>query len=628
MKRLQFVTAKLLALLLLVSTSGLAQELSFKEYLSKIEAERKATIATYVQQHPEVKLQDYDRKGNLIFLHHIDANEKPVYYQSRNNSGLAKSIKTDKLWKNGGLSLDLQGQGMEVNANRARLGVFEPSPCRTSHQEFGGRATTRDTPKFTTSDGGTEHATHVTGTMVASGVEANAKGMANGAKIDCYEVQSDEYEEIFDCGQEGMLVSNHSYGPQYDNTKVTLGVYSDECNLYDSISYVNPNHLQFQACGNDRDDLSNITYDILVGGTISKNVASVGAVEILGAGGYTGPASVTMSDFSSYGPTDDGRIKPDFCAPGVQIYSSISTDDKSYKAEDGTSMASPGSAASMFLLQQHYNNKHTKFMRSATLKGLGIHTADECGANPGPDYSYGWGLLNMEKAVEVIDNKGGAHILTEETLNNSATYKLPFNTAGGTFKATICWTDLPGQPLVGAGVDDRTPMLVNDLDLRIIDATTNMAVATLPWKLDPVNPASAATRGDNTVDNVEQILISNLPAGNYFVQVTHKGTLTSGKQDFSLLVTGGTSTVSVHEFYVKNKTIKAYPNPFVDMVIVEANGWKSITILNTAGQVVANYTASQNQQQMQIDTKAWSPGLYTISVLTKEGNVETVSVIK
>lgn len=628
MKRIRLITPSLLALFLLMSGIGIAQELTFKEYLSKIEVERKASIAAYVQQHPEVKLKSFDSKGNVVYLHHIDKNDRPVYYQSRSNAGLAKSIKTDKLWKNGGLSLDLQGQGMEVNANRARLGVFEPSPVRTSHQEFGGRATTRDNPKFTTSDGGTEHATHVTGTMIASGVEVNAKGMANAANIDCYEVQTSEYEEIYTAGKEGMLVSNHSYGPQYDNTKVTLGVYSDECNLYDSISYVNPNHLQFQACGNDRDDVSNITYDILVGGTISKNVASIGAVEILGAGGYTGPASVKMSDFSSYGPTDDGRIKPDFCAPGVQIYSSISTDDKSYKLEDGTSMASPGSAGSMFLLQQHYNNKNSKFMRSATLKGLGIHTADECGTDPGPDYSYGWGLLNMEKAVEVIDNKNNEHYMEEATLNSGATYTHDISSAGGVCKVTICWTDLPGHPLVGAAVDDRTPMLVNDLDLRIIDVTTNMPITTLPWKLDPVNPSNAATRGDNTVDNVEQIYVANLPAGNYKIQVTHKGTLSGGKQDFSLIATGITSTVSVSEFYVKNKTIKAYPNPFVDVVFVEGDNWKSITVVNALGQTVGIYNAAANQQKLQIDTKSWMSGLYTISVVTKDDKIETVSVVK
>ena len=628
MEEIKLITANLLLLILLSVNSSMAQEISFKDYLSKREAERKASIAAYVKENPSVQLHEVDENGTYRFLHHIDKYNRPVYYQTRDNAELAKSIKNRQtLEKTVDLSLDLQGQGMEVNANRARLGVFEPSPCRTSHQEFGGRATTRDTPVFTTHDGGTEHATHVTGTMIASGVEAKAKGMANAAKIDCYEVNSDEFEEIYDAGNEGMLVSNHSYGPQYDNTKVKLGVYDDECNLYDSIAFLNENHLLFIACGNDRDDMSSITHDILIGGTISKNIASVGAVELLGAGGYTGPASVKMSDFSSYGPTDDGRIKPDFCAPGVQIYSSISTDDMSYKHEDGTSMAGPGAAASMFLLQQHYQNKKSTFMRSATLKALGIHTADECGANPGPDYSYGWGLLNLEKCIDVIDNKGGSHLLSEETLNNNATYEFPIKTTGGMFKATICWTDRPGKPLVGAAVDDRTAMLINDLDLRIIDEATGMPVATLPWKLDPDNPGNAATRGDNTVDNVEQILINNLPAGKYKIQVKHKGTLTSS-QKFSMVVTGATSNVSVEAFYVKNNTVKAYPNPFADLLIVEANGWKNITVVNTAGQIVAKYGGEDNQEKLKIDTRVWSAGIYTISVLTKDDVVETMSVVK
>lgn len=629
MKRITLISAKMLMLLFIVASGSVtAQDMTFRDYLVKKEAERKASITEYVKNNPDVKLQDKDYLGNMRYLHHIDANSRPVYYSSRSNVGLATSIKTNKLWNGGGLSLDLQGQNMEVSASQARLGVFEPGPVRTSHQEFGGRATTRDLPVFSTSDGNTEHATHVTGTMIASGVDATAKGMANAAKIDCYEVQTDEYVEIFDAGTGGMLVSNHSYGPNYDNTKVTLGVYSDDCNTHDTISYINKSHLQFIAAGNDRDDGNSITYDILVGGCIAKNVATVGAVEILGSGGYTGPGSVTMSDFSSYGPTDDGRIKPDFCAPGVQIYSSISTNDASYQSEDGTSMATPGAAASMFLLQQHHKNKKTTFMKSATLKGLGIHTADECGANPGPDYAYGWGLLNMEKAIDVIDNKNSVHLMAEAILNNGATYQQPITSPGGVVKVTICWTDLPGTPLVSAPVDDRTPMLVNDLDLRIIDANTNMPISTLPWKLDPANPSSAATRGDNNVDNVEQIYVSSLPAGNYIIQVTHKATLSDGKQEFSLIATGVAQTTSLDKFYVKNANIKAYPNPFSDNITVEAKNWKTITVSNTVGQTVVQYNANNKQKILQINTREWANGLYVISIVNEDDSIESVSLVK
>lgn len=128
-------------------------------------------------------------------------------------------------------------------------------------------------------------------------------------------------------------------------------------------------------------------------------------------------------------------------------------------------------------------------------------------------------------------------------------------TPGGPFKATIAWTDVPGTPLVNPALNNRTPSLVNDLDLRIVNVATNQVLTDSPWKLDPDNPSAAATRGDNVVDNVEQVYIANLPAGTYKLRVTHKGTLQtppmymipgarqgSTSQDFSLFATGITSS--------------------------------------------------------------------------------------
>lgn len=56
-----------------------------------------------------------------------------------------------------------------------------------------------------------------------------------------------------------------------------------------------------------------------------------------------------------------------------------------------------------YQLQQHYQNTHSSTrMRSATLKGLALHSADEAGSADGPDYIYGWGLMNAERAAELI----------------------------------------------------------------------------------------------------------------------------------------------------------------------------------------------------------------------------------
>jgi hypothetical protein len=524
---------------------------TLQQRLIQSEKVRQQKLAALLQRRPQLRQTFRDKKGVYHFLFDVNDLGDPIYYVSRSNLGLATSVNTSKLWSGGGLGLNLQGQDMEVSASRARLGVWEPGALRTSHREFGGqatRATVRDDVAYTTppaSDtdaiGNYDHAAHVAGTMIGQGVQANARGMASQAKLDAYTSQNDR-NEMQTAASQGMLASNHSYGPSFVSTTPgldSLGRYDKSCQEYDEITFNNKDYLQFHAAGNDRGNQFNREYDILIGSAIGKNVAAVGAVNIL-SGGYTGPASVVMSSFSSWGPTDDGRIKPDFVTPGVQITSAYSTADDAYGTINGTSMASPGAAGSLFLLQQHYKNtKSGAFMRAASLKGIAIHTAEEAGDDPGPDYRFGWGLLNLEKAINVINNTGNGHYMEQASLASGATYRKAFTAAAGPFRATICWTDVPGPvQLYTTAANERTPRLVNDLDLRIIDATNNQVVATLPWKLDPANPANAATKGDNVVDNVEQIVIDNLPTGNYFLQVTHKGTIQQGPQEFSIFATG------------------------------------------------------------------------------------------
>jgi hypothetical protein len=170
-------------------------------------------------------------------------------------------------------------------------------------------------------------------------------------------------------------------------------------------------------------------------------------------------------------------------------------------------------------------------MLAATLKGLVIHTADEAGNYPGPDYKFGWGLLNTAKAATLLSNTTTAKI-KELTLVNGTTYTLNFK-ANGTdpLRATICWTDPPGTP-PSPSLNPPNIMMVNDLDLRIDGQTYK------PWILDPNNPTAGATTGDNIRDNVEQIYIPTITAGCHTLTVTHKGALTGGLQAFSLILSG------------------------------------------------------------------------------------------
>ena len=173
-------------------------------------------------------------------------------------------------------------------------------------------------------------------------------------------------------------------------------------------------------------------------------------------------------------------------------------------------------------------------MRSATLKGVALHTADDAGPN-GPDAVYGWGLLNAKRAAEVISNNGGASMVEEVVLNSGQTYSVQVTSDGvNDLLASISWTDLAGA--VNNGTNSPTPALVNDLDVRVTKNGTSYS----PWRLTGVTTNG---KGDNTKDNYERVDVANA-SGTYTLTVTHKGSLNSGSQAFSLVVTGLGSSVA------------------------------------------------------------------------------------
>jgi hypothetical protein len=250
-----------------------------------------------------------------------------------------------------------------------------------------------------------------------------------------------------------------------------------------------------------------------------------------------------MMPFSSWGPCDDGRIKPDIVANG---YALVSTDtvDTGYITFTGTSMSAPNAAGSINLIAHEFTARFAHRPLSSTLKALVINSADEAGSSEGPDYSFGWGLLDTYRAVDVLeasatDDRG----VREQTLANGESKNYAFTVdATQPARLTIAWTDPAGTP-PPPSVNPPNKMLVNDLDVRIRWAEGD--VTTQPWTLDRLSPASPAVRADNSTDNVEQIDIDAPPAGTYIVTVTHKGTLSGGSQAFAMVWRGmhaGTTT--------------------------------------------------------------------------------------
>ncbi|MEZ4900768.1 MAG: S8 family serine peptidase [Spirosomataceae bacterium] len=512
--------------------------------------------------------------GSVMILSGLTESGQPLYDATHTNSGAALTTQTNALYEGGGLDLNLNGGSAII---KDRLGIWDGGKVLNTHSELQGRITQVDNAQTTDT-----HATHVSGTMIAAGNNPRAKGMSNGANLQAHDFSNDSPEMANAAAN--LLISNHSYGtvtgwrfnadrPGTDNnlkwewygdTTISaqkdykFGFYDTRAREWDRIAYNAPNYLIVKSAGNDRGSngppagtpyffgSSNRTsttpraaqndYDLISTYGTAKNILTVGAVSVL-TNGYNQLSDPRISSFSGWGPTDDGRIKPDIVGVGVSVFSLSSTSDNAYTTLSGTSMATPNVSGSLFLLQELYQKQTTFFMRSSTLKGLILHTANDAG-NPGPDYQYGWGLLSTKKAAEVILNRDKTHQISERTLSPNETYTTQVVASGkGSLIVTICWTDpeAAASSVTVANFDNRTPKLLNDLDVRVSDGTTEF----LPWILDPNQPAKNATQGDNIRDNVEQILLSNpVPGRIYTITIKHKGTLTNGTQPYALIISG------------------------------------------------------------------------------------------
>lgn len=523
-----------------------------------------------------------NKKGRLAYLRGIDDKGLPIYITTTDNIVSAATIRTTSLWPGGASGLSLNGASLGTG----KIAVWDEGLARPTHVELTGRVTQVDGATNLS-----DHSTHVAGTLIAAGVNPLAKGMAFGAKLSTYDFNHDESEMTTAASH--LLVSSHSYadiagwffndaqnrwefwGQPGDTVDIKFGLYDADAQTWDDIAYNAPNYLIVKAGGNNRTETgpavgqpyyrfgtggtqinsgnrpagisNNDSYNTIATYGCAKNILTMGAVYPI-PGGYNKPSDVVMAEFSSWGPTGDGRIKPDLVADGINVLSSVSSADNAYDIFSGTSMATPAAAGSSLLLQEYYNNLHAKVLRSATIKGLMIHTADEAGPNPGPDYQFGWGLINMQRAASVITSDNGDHsqqIIESSLTNGSKDNETFIVTASGKapLVATICWTDPAGTPATipsgSHNFQDVGIKLVNDLDLRIKDNVTGKVF--MPWVLNPANRPAAATKGDNIRDNVEKVELGDtvVPGHTYTITVSHKGSIASpGTQAYSLFISG------------------------------------------------------------------------------------------
>lgn len=558
-------------------------------------------------------------------------NGKPIY-QSTDNALAARAIKTNHLYPGGSLGLSLEGEGMDI-------ALWDGGWVLTTHVEFmedsGSRVVTPDS--FDQNPAADSHGTHVGGSIGAKGVSSSAKGMAPKSNIRSFNWTFDQSEVSNEASTNGTLITNHSYGVYVENAMTAygawyMGCYSTAAVNWDQIAYNYPYTLITMSAGNGGTEIYSgglaPGYDKLTGEKNSKNlliVANANPTVDIPTGNITG---LTINNTSSQGPSDDGRIKPDISSDGTDVYSTNSTGTTNYYTASGTSMASPTTAGTMLLLQEHYNNLHpSEYMRAATLKGLVCHTAlddsDVIGwASAGPDPKFGWGLLDARAAANVLTNSiesTPTAIVDERNLAQGGSYSFQVTTnSPKKLMASICWTDLPGTAKNNQ-LNSPTPALVNDLDIRI----TKDDETYYPWKLDLSN-LNVAVKGDNVVDNFERVDVDNA-IGTYTIQVTHKGTLPGGSQNYSLIVSGfDSSSLSTESF--KTDNLFVYPNPASDMLYfstTENASLDKVEIYDTIGKRVLSSQINNNS----VDISQLTSGVYFVKIYSGESQV-TKKIIK
>lgn len=335
------------------------------------------------------------------------------------------------------------------------------------------------------------HGRHVTGTITGRGIgNERFKGVASNTMIVADFFDNILFKSATYYSDYNMTVTNNSY---YTGLAGCVGNSDyNELSVYvDQQMVSNPLMQHIFAAGNDGAltcspfPLSFAT--IKSGYQTGKNTLAVGDYDI---------DADNLNTTSSRGPVADGRIKPEIIACGSNVVSTAT--NNGYATGYGTSHATPFVTGVWALLIERYKQLHTNtHPKSALLKAVICNSGDDRG-NSGPDYSWGFGLVNPRKAVEMIEQNRYFSGSITTGITHSQNIAVPAGTKQ--IKILVYWHDKEGSPLA-------TNALVNDLDITATDGSTTYT----PWILNPAPAAvnSIAVRGIDRINNIEQITIDN-----------------------------------------------------------------------------------------------------------------------
>ncbi len=421
------------------------------------------------------------------------------------------------------------------------------------HIDFTGRV---DQSGISSSRG--SHGDHVAGIAIGAGnLDPRARGMAWGADLR----YKDVFDAIFDAPIEyinpGIVATSLSYG-----NGCNAG-YTSFAQTVDQQVRQMPNLMHIFSSGNS--GTSNCGYgagsgwgNITGGNKSAKNVIAVGNLNEYDI----------LAGTSSRGPATDGRIKPDVCANGTQVYSVFP--NNSYVNNSGTSMAAPGASGTYTALVHAFKELNSDTVPpSALMKATMMNTADDLG-NKGPDFSFGWGRINARKALEVFENNTYVFDTISQGDTNSHTIPIPSNVKE--LKVMVYWNDYEAA-------SNATTALVNNLDMNVDDGSPALK---LPYILNSAPNASTlnspATNGVDNLNNMEQVVLENPAAGSITVNVIGK-TIPQGPQGYVVVYT-----------YLKDDIIVTYPagGESLTPYTVEVIRWDTY---DTTGSFAVEYSA-------------------------------------